>query len=68
MSKSRKKRKKSEVDRDFEEGEAAPDAAELAILQSQMLEVSWFGFSSGQDAVIHVVVTSLDRRHAEAVG
>jgi hypothetical protein len=35
----KKKRKKSDLDKDFEEGEAGPDLRELALLQSQMLEV-----------------------------
>lgn len=34
-----RKRKKSDLDRDLEEGEAGPDVRELALLQSQMLEV-----------------------------
>lgn len=36
---ARRAKRKSDLDRDFEEGEAGPDLAQLAILQSQMLEV-----------------------------
>lgn len=32
-------RKKSDLERDLQEAEAGPDATELALLQSQMLEV-----------------------------
>eukprot|EP00775_Hariotina_reticulata_P014170 gene14170-14311_t len=35
---NKKKRKKSDLDKDFEEAEAGPDLRELALLQSQMLE------------------------------
>jgi hypothetical protein len=34
-------RKKSDLERDLEEAEAGPDARELALLQSQMLEVGF---------------------------
>ncbi|KAF8055732.1 noc3l [Scenedesmus sp. PABB004] len=35
---ARRAKRKSELDKDFDEAQAAPDAAELAALQSQMLE------------------------------
>ena len=37
-------KKKTDLDRDLEEAEAGPDAKELALLQSQMLEVGVLQF------------------------
>jgi hypothetical protein len=39
-------KKKTDLDRDLEEAEAGPDAKELALLQSQMLEVGVLQFDS----------------------
>jgi hypothetical protein len=36
---ARRAKRKSELDKEFEEAEAGPDLVELALLQSQMLEV-----------------------------
>lgn len=38
-SNKKKAKKKSDLERDLEEAEAGPDAREMALLQSQMLEV-----------------------------
>jgi NADH:ubiquinone oxidoreductase subunit 3 (subunit A) len=38
---ARRAKRKTELDKEFEEAEAGPDLVALALLQSQMLEVRW---------------------------
>jgi hypothetical protein len=38
---ARRATRKTDLDKEFEEAEAGPDLAQLALLQSQMLEVRW---------------------------
>lgn len=41
-------KKKTDLDKDLDEAEAGPDAKELALLQSQMLEVCVWGGGGGK--------------------